>query len=170
MVPISVKTVGTTLEKTDNAVAAALVDMKKLLRLRNWLHSPLLRLPTEVIVHILSYIMEYPGCSSSIWRPIFSTCHHIRVVMHTATELWGQMNFTLDRLAHLVFAKSRGNLQAITVDFLAREDNYIQDAICFCRDNLVLHGHRLHTLYFHGDSSDVTNFSWIFERPLPPSP
>lgn len=37
----------------------------------------------------------------------------------------------------------------------------------FCRDNLVLHGHKLCALDVCGCPSNITNISRIFERPLP---
>ena len=156
-------------EKTENEVAAVLVHLKKLLRLKNRLHSPLLRLPTETIVHILSYIME-DADYSSIWWPIFSTCHHIYDIMCATTELWQKANFTLDRLASLAFARSQGNLQTITANLLVWDDwrdDRARNALSFCRDNLRLHGHKFHTLDVCGYPSDITYFSWIFERPLP---
>ena len=68
--------------ETENEVAAVLIHLKKLLRLKNWLRSPFLRLPTEIIIHILSYVME-DAEHSSVWWSVFSTCH----IMCVATEL-----------------------------------------------------------------------------------
>jgi len=71
--------------KTENEVAAVPTHLKKLLRLKNWLRSPLFRLPTGIIFYILSYIIE--DGEHSIWQSVFNICNHIRDVMNTATEL-----------------------------------------------------------------------------------
>jgi hypothetical protein len=68
------------LEKTENEAAAMLIRLKKLLRVRNSLRSPLLRLPTEIILHILSYLMEDMR-HSFVWRPILGTCYSIGTIM-----------------------------------------------------------------------------------------
>ena len=120
MAPTLVKTGEKSVEKAESEVAVVLVHLKKLLRIKNRLHSPLLRLPTKTIVHILSHITEDVD-HSSVWRPILSTCRHICDIMCTTTELWQKANFTLGRLASLAFARSRGNLQATITDFLAGE-------------------------------------------------
>jgi hypothetical protein len=169
MAPTFVKTDDATLERTENEVAVVLVHLKKLLRLENWLRSPLLRLPTETIAHILSYIME-DAEHPSIWRPIFNTCYRIHNIMSTTTGLWRKADFTSDRLAQLAFARSQGNLEVIIADLLTRDflrNECTRDALGFCRDNLVLRGHRFHTLDVCGYPSDIANFSWILERPLP---
>jgi len=169
MAPTSAKTDDATMEGTENEVAGMLVHLKKLRYLKNWLRSPLLRLPTETVVHILSYIME-DAEHPSVWRPIFSTCYRIHNIMSTTTELWRKADFTSDRLAHLAFARSHGNLEVIIADLLASDDlrdEYTRNALSFCRDNLVLRGHRFHTLDICGYPSDIANFSWILERPLP---
>jgi len=169
MAPTFVMTDDATLERTENEVAATLVHLKKLLHLKNWLRSPLLRLPTETIVHIISYIME-DAERPSVWRPIFSTCYRIHNIMSTTTELWRKADFTSDRLAQLAFARSQGNLEVIIANLLTEDrlwNEYTRIALGFCRDNLVLRGHRFHTLDFCGYPSDVTNFLWILERPLP---
>jgi len=169
MVPTFVGTDKKSAEETKNEVAVVLIHLKRLLRLKNWLSSPLLRLPTEVIVHILSYIME--DGEHSIWQSVFSTCHHIRDVMNNATELWQKATFLSDKraLPVFVFARSQGNLQAIIADLIACGDwrDNARNALRFCRDNLVLHGHKLRALDLRGCPSDIVNFSWIFERPLP---
>jgi hypothetical protein len=163
------KTDQMTLEKTESEVSAALVHKTGLLRLRNWLRSPLLRLPTETVVQILSYIMQDMELSH-VWRPIFSTCHRIHTIMCTTTELWWKANFTLDKAAHLTFMRSMGNLREIIVDFQAWEDwreGYNKNAVDFCRQNLVFRGDGLHTVDLSGLPSEMTHWSWMFERPLP---
>ena len=169
MAPAFVETGDTTLAKIGNEIAAVTTHLKKLLRLKNWLCSPLLRLPTETLVHILLYIMK-DAEHSSVWRPIFSTCYRVYSLMCTTTELWRKADFTLDRQALLVFERSQGNLEAIIADLLTEDDRrneHTRRALGHCRDNLILRGHRLHTLDVRGYPSDITNFSWIFERPLP---
>ena len=164
-----VRTQDVILEKTENEVAAVLVHKTELLRLRNRLHSPLLRLPVETFIHVLSYIMggtEHPR----VWRPIFSTCYGIHIMMCTTSELWRKANFTVDRVAYCALERSTGNIQEITANLQAwggRKDEWTQNVLDFCRDNLVLHGYMLHTVNLCGLPSDMAHWSWIFERPLP---
>jgi hypothetical protein len=161
------KTEVTCSEKTDTKFAAATLHLKKLLRAKNWLCSPLLRLPPEIIIHILSYMMEETA-HSSVWRPIISTCHHIRKLMCTSNELWRRADFTSDKLAMFAFEWSQGNLEVILADLLVEDDQQNQNlSLRFCKDNMVLHGHRLHTLEVYGYPYHLPDFSWIFERPLP---
>jgi len=153
------------LERAENEIATVLVHLIVLLRIKNWLISPLLRLPTEIIVHILSYIME-DVVPSSVWRPIFSTCHRIHNIMCVTAKLWRKADFALDKLAHIAFLRSQGNLEAITVDFLPQRDEHLGKALPICRDSLVLHGHRFRSLEVSGYPSNIPDFSWILERPL----
>lgn len=157
----------TELENTDKELTAAVLHLKGLLQAKNWLRSPLLRLPPELIVHIISYAMEETA-HSSVWRPIAGTCHHIRNLMCTSTELWRRADFTSDRLAIFTFERSQGNLEAIFADLLAEDNRRNQDlAWRFCKDHRPLYGHRLRTLELCGYPSHLPDFSWIFERPLP---
>ena len=163
----------TTLKRIDNQLATVLIHLKKLLRIQNRLRSPLLRLPTEAIIHILSYTMEDVELSSvNVWRLISNTCHHIHWIMRTATALWWKVDCTWPDVARSAFARSNGNPQAIIADlhtwplgYWRRND--ARKALDHWRDNRALHGHRLHTLELSGLSSDIARFSWIFERPLP---
>ena len=164
MAPTFVNTNDTTLKKTENEVAAVLVHLTKLLRLKNWLCSPLLRLPAETIAHILSYIMEYVDCPS-VWRPIFSTCHRIYSIMCTATELWWKIDCARVGVAHLTFLRSNGSPRVMTVDYAWNLNSQI--LLEDWRKNRVFHGHRLHTLSFYGFPSHIAHLSWIFEHPLP---
>ena len=169
MQPTFVKTEDAALEKAENEVAAALFHKTALLRFKNWLRSPLLRLPAEILTNILSYIMEdmeHPH----VWRPTFSTCHRIHTIMCTTTELWRKANFTLDKSACLALKRSMGNIREITADFQASEDRrneWTRFVMGFCRDNLVLRGDNLHTVDLRGSPSDLISWSWIFKRPLP---
>jgi len=156
--------------KFEDEVAAALVHKTKLLRLRNWLSSPLLRLPAETVFQIMSYIMEDPKSTPPVWRPIFSLCYRIRATMCATTELWRKADFVSDVVAHFAFERSMGKLQEITIDFEAwahRHEGFTQIALDHCRDHLVLHGDNLHTVDISGFPSDMAHWSWIFERPLP---
>lgn len=169
MEPTFVETDDDLPKKVDYVVAAALAHKTALLRLRNWLRCPLLQLPTETFVQILSYIMEDPEHPHA-WRPIFSTCYRIHTTMSTTTDLWRKADFSVDRTAHLAFARSAGNLHEITVAFWSGDNELdwsTQAAMDFCRDNLVLNGYGLHTVDITGFPPDVPHWSWIFERPLP---
>ena len=156
------------LQKTGGEVAAVLVHLTRLLRLRNQLCSPLLRLPTETIIRILSFIMA--GLDSyfysPVWTSIYSTCHVIHEIMRSATELWWRVDCTRARVAHFTFVRSRGNPQVIVSG--SRSDGLRGDKILDnWRDKQEFRGHRLHTLEFYGSPSRFTHFSWILERPLP---
>ena len=169
MESIFVKAGDATLEKIENEVAAVLIHKTELLRFKNWLRSPLLRLPAEIVTHILSDIMEDIDHPYD-WRQVFTTCHRIHTIMCTSSELWWKADFVLDKGAHLAFARSMGNLQEITADFRTFGDwqeGHTQNAVDFCSQNMVLYGHKLHTVNICGLPSDVVHWSWIFERHLP---
>ena len=164
-----VKTENAALEVAENQVATVLIHLKKLLRIRNQLRSPLLQLPTEVIIHILSYIMKTVE-PFRVWLPIYGTCHHIHVIMCTTTELWWKVDFARIMAARVAFLRSEGNPQVIIVElvpWMDRQNNRVRGVLDYWRDKRELQGHRLRTLVLRGDSSDVARFSWIFKRPLP---
>ena len=165
-----VKTEQVTLKQAEDEVAPVLVHLKELLRIKNRLCSPLLRLPTEIIIRILSYTMENMG-RQAVWQPIISTCHHIHWIMCTVTELWWKVDCTWTEEARIAFARSKGNPQAIVVELDPQDYNYqnhrVRKALDHWRDTQALHGHRLRTLELSGVPSDMDHFSWIFEQPLP---
>ena len=165
MAPTFVKTDDAVLKKTEDEVAAVLVHKVELLRLKNRLRSPLLRLPTEIIVRILSYIMEYVG-KPRTWRPIFSTCHHIHRIMGTATELWWKVDCAWAWGAYVIFQRSEWSPEVMIAE-LNPWDPDAEEVLDYWRDKQALRGHRLHTLELCGIPSDIAHFSWIFERPLP---
>lgn len=159
-----------TLQKTGGEVAAVLLHLKKLLRVRNRLRSPLLRLPTETIVRILSFIMA--GLDSyfhppNFWTSIYSTCHGIHGIMRSATELWWKVDCERVRVAHIVFVRSRGNPQVIVSASRLTDERQVNRILDNWGDKQEFRGHRLHTLEFCGSPSRFTHFSWILERPLP---
>ena len=158
-----------TLKIVENEVATVLIHQKKLLRVRNRLRSPLLRLPTEAIIRILSYIMgalEKPR----VWQAIFSTCHRVYRIMRTATELWWKVDCTRGTAAYIAFLRAKGNPRVIIADLQpwgSRRNKSIREALDYWRDERLFHGHRLDTLELCGNPSDVPRFCWIFEQPLP---
>ena len=90
--------------------------------------------------------------------------------MRTATELWWKVDCARSMVAHMAFMRSGGNPQVIIVNLHPWDDRQNKKArmtLDYWRDDLVFHGHRLHTLELCGNSSDVARFSWLFERPLP---
>jgi hypothetical protein len=160
------------LRKTKMEVVAALVHMKKLLHVRNWLCSPLLRLPAEIIVRILSYIMARLDSYSHphAWMPIYRTCHHIHSIMRSATELWWMVDFTHGKKTHLVFVRSKGSPRVILSDLRSMSEERlsgIERLLDRWKDGLGLRGHRLHTLEFYGGPPSFRHFSWIFKQSLP---
>ena len=165
MAPTFVWADDATLKKTEDEVADVLIHMRNLLRFKNQLRSPLLRLPTEIVVHILSFIMENMW-DSRVWSPIFRSCHRIHRIMSTATELWWKVNCTRPKTARVALERSKGNPQEVITD-LNSEPAGQKEVLEYWRKQRVFHGHRLHTLKLYGIPSDFAHFSWIFERSLP---
>ena len=162
------------LEETEKRTTAMLVHLRKLLRVRNRLCSPLLRLPTETILRILSFFMaelDSYYIYSPIWGPICSTCHRIREIMCGATELWWKVDCTRGGAADIAFMRSRGNPRVMVSKFglgscdwqVAKSEMVLDN----WRDERRFRGNRLHTLEFTGIPSIFAHFSWILERPLP---
>jgi len=84
-----------------------LVHVKNLLRLKNRYCSPLLRLPAEVIIHILSFVMEEMQFSY-VWKLLFKSCHQIwRIICKTAS-FWWKVDASLRRNAQVVLMRSNG--------------------------------------------------------------
>jgi hypothetical protein len=157
---------------TEREVMAGLTHLRKLLRVRNQLRSPLLQLPTETIVRILSFIMA--GLDSyfhaDVWWSIYGTCHRIHGIMCSATELWWKVHCARARAAHFILTRSRGNPRVIVSDLRSVCDGRIVAAekiLSHWRDKRGFKGHRLHTLEYFGPPSSFDHFSWILERPLP---
>jgi hypothetical protein len=160
------------LRKTKREVVTTLVHMKRLLRVRNRLCSPLLRLPTEIIVRILAYIMAglLSPFRSRDWMPIYRACHHIHRIMCSATELWWRVDCTNVNEAHFIFVRSNGGPRVILSDLRSMGDVPLlgtERMLDHWRDELGFRGHLLHTLEFYGGPSSFSHFSWIFEHPLP---
>ena len=152
------------LKKSESEVAAVLTHLTKLLRLKNRLRSALLQLPTEIIVRILSFVMEDVE-NIRVWWPILRTCHRIYRIMSTATELWWKVDCTEPRASRAAITRSKGNPEVIFAPL--NWDETARAVMEYWREKAEFHGHRLHTLTLYGVPSDVTDFSWIFERPLP---
>lgn len=169
MAPAHIKTVDdSTLEKTDEALAVVLVHLRKLLRVKNRLYSPILRIPVEIIIRILSVVNRG---NYRDWRYIFSTCHLIYKIMRRATEVWWKVNYSCTprsvRAAHLTFQRSKGNPRELVVNL--DPGDYTSDArsfLVYWKDERTFQGSRLHTLEFSGTSSLFAYFSWILEGPL----
>ena len=150
---------------SETEIAAVLLHQKKLLRLRNWLCSPLLRLPKETIIHILSYIMDNQE-HSTVWKPIINTCHHIYSIMRSATELWWKVDCRWAREAHLAFMRSKGSPRVLIAE-LHPWNRDAREFLDHWKEKKALHGHRLHRMELFGYTSDVARFKWIFEEALP---
>ena len=162
------------LQQTTKEVTAVLVHLKKLLRVRNLLCSPFLRLATETILHILSFVMAdidrwYRGYSH-VWTSIYSTCHRIHKIMCGATELWWKVDCAHGGAAHFAFMRSNRDPEVIVSDLhpvSGRRVAGIEQILDYWRDEQKFKGHRLHTFEFSGTPSSFDHFSWILERPLP---
>ena len=158
-------------QKAEQEVATVLTHLSGLLRIKNQLCSPLLRLPNETILRILSLVMSdwdywifYP------WESIYSTCHRIRRIMRGATELWWRADLRHARVAHFTLMRSKGGLQVLASDLRNIPGEWVADAemvLDHWRDKQVVVGSRLHTLEFFGSLSRFGHFSWVLERSLP---
>jgi len=158
--------------KTEREVMAELTHLRKLFRVRNRLRSPLLQLPTETILRILSFIMVNLDSYfyTDGWRSIYRTCHRIHEIMRSATELWWRVDCVRTRTAHFILMRSKGNPRVLVSDLRSVSDGRIaatEKILDHWRDKQGFRGHRLHTLEFFGSPSSFGHFSWILERPLP---
>jgi len=154
-----------TLENAEKEVGTVLVHLKKLFRAKNRLCSPLLRLPTEIVIHILSFLMEDMGP----WRPIFTTCFRIHSIMCNTTSLWW-VDLSLGQEADVALTRSKGCPRAVIARFPpSNELENVErgDVLMRWKDRWVLQGRRLQTLEFFGSPSDLLHLSWIFEQSLP---
>ena len=159
-----------TLQETRTEITTVLVHLSTLLHIRNQYRSPLLRLPTEIIVHILSFVMEDLGSHPQAWRPIFTTCHHIHKIMCDTTSLWWKVDVSLGREAEVVLMRSRGTPREVFAwldPWDESETTRGEIVLRHWRDQWVLHGDRLRALEIFGSLSDLPSFFWIFGRPLP---
>lgn len=147
------------------AIATILFHQKILLRLKNRLRSSFLRLPKEILIHILSYIMDHEGHSIA-WKPIYLTCYHIHTVMRAATELWWEVDCSRAREANFVFWHAKGNPQVLLAE-LSTWNHEARRILDFWRYKRLLQGHRLRRLELLGYPSDLYHFQWIFEVVLP---
>ena len=152
----------------EREVTAVLVHLKKLLRVRNQLCSPLLQLPTETIVRILSFVMTVLDFHlyTDAWKPIYGTCHRIHEIMRGATELWWWVDYAQPWMAHFLLVRSKGNPQVITSDLRFMEMPYTTVRILDHWREQGFRGHSLHTFEFLGPRSSFGHFSWILERCL----
>lgn len=160
-----------TSEKIDDTLAHALVHLKLLLRIKNRLRSPLLQLPTETIIRILSFINA--GCYYD-WRSIFSSCHHIYSIMRKSPEIWWEVNYDCTtgslRAAHISFMRSKGSPRALIADldpwdFMLSTD--VETFHDYWRVNQAFQCNSLHILEFSGNPSTFEHFSWILKGPFP---
>lgn len=161
----------TTLNTTNEPFSAALLHLRKLLRVRNRMCSPFLRLPTEIIVRIVPLVNK--GCYHH-WRSIFSTCHRIFEIMLGSTEVWWEVYFndTASSLkaAYIALLRSGGNPRKLVAKLDPRNSSIHSDVVGFltsCKDVQVFQGDRLHTLEFYGISLIFPHFSWLLQGSLP---
>jgi hypothetical protein len=156
--------------KIEREVTAALVHLRKLLRVRNRLCSPFLNLPTETIVRILSFVMAdldsylYTG----FWWSIYGTCHRIHDIMCSATELWWRVDWARPRTASFMIMRSTGNPRVIVSDLRSLHDrSLVEELLDRWKDKQGIRGHCLHTLEFFGPPPSFDHFSWILAQSLP---
>ena len=158
--------------KIEREVTTTLAHLRMLLRVRNRLRSPLLQLPTETIIRVLSFVMVNLDSYFPVyaWKSIYGTCHRIHQIMRSATELWWWVNWERLRAAHFVLVRSKGSPRVIISDLRLVFDETlvaIEKVLDHWREKREFRGHRLHNLEFLGTPSSFSHFSWILERSLP---
>ena len=166
MAPSFARTVGDTTSEAEKEVSTVFVHLKKLLCVKNRLCSPLLRLPTEIIIHIVSFVMGDMQFQN-VWWPIFTTCRRIHRIMCSATTLWWRVDTLPGRGAGVVLMGSNGDPRAAVVRLSPSEPEDGDNILDRWGHRWVLQSHRLHTLEVFGSPSGLPHFSWIFERALP---
>jgi hypothetical protein len=118
MAPSHIETIDdAALEETNEALALARLHLGALLRVKNRLRSPLLRLPTEIIVYILS--LTNLGYYHD-WRSILIACHRINEIMREATEIWWKVTYDCTPrslwAAYIAIARSKGTPRVLVAD------------------------------------------------------
>ena len=138
------------------------------LRARNQKHSPLLRLPYEIVVHILLLVMDdMYRKSTPTWATILPTCHQLGQLVLSTPELWGRIFCTFPHNFFRRFELAAWSPTEIHVFGCCREDEEIGAALERVRGACQLHRDKIHTLEFAGTSRLWSHFSWIFDEPLP---
>lgn len=165
----------TTLEVADRSFSAALVHLRKLLRVKNLGCSSFLQLPTEIIILALSFVRN--GCHPDDWRSIFGTCHLIFNIILESTELWREVIFDHTpsslRAANIAFLRSDWNPRKLIAGFDYNIPSTCpdEDALTFLYDwgnNQAFQFTDLHTLEFSGNPTLFSYFAWVLPEPLPP--
>ena len=150
-------------QKSEQEVTTVLTHLRRLLRIKNQLRSPLLWLPTETILRILLIVMDdWDTWFFHPWRSIYFTCHRIRKIMRGATELWWKADLRCARIAHVTLMRSKGDPQVFTSDLRFTSGRKLADAekvLNHWRDKQVFGGSRLHTLEFFRPLSCFDHFS-----------
>jgi hypothetical protein len=84
-----------------------------LLQGKNFLSSPLLRLPTELVLKIFAHTVDWgPGLSSLVLTAI---CHKLREVGIAFPQLWNVVSFTTPPLAQLFLERCNHDPRALLI-------------------------------------------------------
>jgi len=137
------------------------------LRARNLIHSPLLRLPYEIVVHILLLVMG-DGKRTPTWVAILPTCHCLCQLILSTPALWGRIYCMPPENIFKRFEMAAWSPTEIYVHaHFSKDLKVIGAALDRVRCARQLHRDRIHTLEFHGITDMWPHFSWIFDQPLP---
>jgi len=151
----------------ETAVTAPTASDIEELQARNLIHSPLLRLPYEMVVHILLFIMgnEEP---TPTWTPVLLTCHHLCQLILSTPTLWSRIYCTNAENIFKQFEMAAWSPTEIYVNTrFSRNEENIGVVLDRVRGSHLLYRHRIHTLNFQGSADTWSHFSWIFDQPLP---
>ena len=137
------------------------------LRNRNPLHSPLLRLPHDILTYILPFTMDNTKLTHT-WTTILLVCHYLRKTIMSTPLLWGRIYCLPPETMLKRFEMADWGPVEIYAHVLIKEGKErVKAGLDSVRDAARLRRDRIHTLEFHGEPDVWPHFSWIFDEPLP---
>jgi len=133
----------------------------------NLIRSPLLRLPYEIVVHILFYVMGNEKRKPTL-TPILPTCHYLCQLILSTPGLWGRIycmppESILKRFELAAWRPTEIYVHAHTPE----EVKTVGAALKKVRSTRQLHRDKVHALEINGLTHLWPHFSWIFDGSLP---
>ena len=160
---------GKQFSRSSNEPVAALPTVSPVeeFRARNLIHSPLLRLPYEIVVHILLFAVD-DSKRTPTWTTILPTCHYLCQMILSTPELWGRIYCLPPEKMVRQFEMAAWSPTEIYGHFaMEREKGRVKAALDSVGDACQLRCDRIHTLEFCGGIDVWPHFSWIFDGPFP---
>jgi hypothetical protein len=99
-------------EAIDARRESALHHLIHLRRWRNFLASPLFRLPTELILKIFAHAVELDDL---FWLALTAVCHWLREILISSSQLWSAVGFVSVRFANLFLERCNFDPHALFV-------------------------------------------------------